>query len=341
MVDPRFYTVKPPVSLESAAETSGSKIFVGNAQEQIYSVASLEQIKSSKIAFLKNKILLKGFNPKSGVLIVNENLLDSVKEFPISILVHADPDFAFSLIADLLIGHRRSLEITMNISNDTKIHKSAQLSANVIIGDGVVIGKNTFIEPNVTIGCGVKIGEDCVIGAGAHISFADLGNRVKISAGVVIGGDGLGIAKSDDQLIDIPHFGTVQIHDNVSIGSNSTIDRGQFTKTIIGENTKIDNLVQVAHNVVIGRNCIFAGHVGISGSVKIGDNVLMGGKVGIADNLNIGSDVSIYASSGLMNNIPDGEIWGGTPAVPYRELARSVGIMRKLVRESRSGKKKT
>jgi UDP-3-O-[3-hydroxymyristoyl] glucosamine N-acyltransferase len=168
-----------------------------------------------------------------------------------------------------------------------------------------------------------------------------LGDRVNISAGVVIGGNGLGIAQSNSQLIDIPHFGAVNIGNNVSIGSNSTVDRGMFTNTIIGENTKIDNLVQIAHNVVIGRNCIFAAHVGISGSVTIGDNVLMGGKVGIADHLNVGSDVSILASSGLMNDIPNGEVWGGTPAIPYRELARSIGIMRKLVRESKGGRKRT
>jgi len=341
MVDPKFYTVKPPISLEKAAAISGSKIFVGNTVEEIHSVSSLEKIESTKLAFLKNKKLLKNFNPKSGVIIVNESLLDSITEFPVAILIHSDPDFAFAKIANLLIEHRRSLEIDFNISKTSQIHKSTQLSANVVIGDGVVIGKNTFIEPNVTIGCGVQIGDNCVIRSGTNISFAHLGNEVNISAGVVIGGSGLGIARSNNQLIDMPHFGAVHIDDNVSIGSNSTIDRGMFNNTIIGKNTKIDNLVQVAHNVVIGKNCIFAAHVGISGSVNIGDNVLMGGQVGVAEHRNIGSNVSIFASSGIMNDIPDGEVWGGTPAVPYRDLARSIAIMRKLVRESKGGRKRT
>ena len=156
------------------------------------------------------------------------------------------------------------------------------------------------------------------------------GNKVIIHAGARIGQDGFGFTAGASGPERIPQIGRVVIQDNVEIGANSTIDRGAMADTVIGENTKIDNLVQIAHNVRIGRNCLIAALAGISGSVTVEDNVVMGGAVGIADHLTIGAGAQLAARSGVMNNVPAGEVWAGVPAEPMAAAMRSIALLRKL-----------
>jgi UDP-3-O-[3-hydroxymyristoyl] glucosamine N-acyltransferase len=163
-----------------------------------------------------------------------------------------------------------------------------------------------------------------VVGASASIGVALIGDGVRLAAAVVIGEPGFGVAVGPRGLIDVPQLGRVIIQDNVSIGAHTCVDRGAFDDTVIGENTKIDNLVQIAHNVTIGRNCVIAGHCGLSGSAVLGDGVQLGGRVGLADHVVIGAGARLAAASGVMRDVPAGETWCGAPARPRRQFFREV-----------------
>jgi UDP-3-O-[3-hydroxymyristoyl] glucosamine N-acyltransferase len=224
------------------------------------------------------------------------------------------------------------------VSPAAKLESGVTLEPGAIIGDGAEIGSGTLIGPGAVVGAHCRVGRDCVIGPNASVINAFLGNRVLIQAGARIGQDGFGFVGGAHGLEKMPHVGRVIIQDDVEIGSNTTIDRGALSDTIIGEGTKIDNLVQIAHNVRIGRHCVITGHCGLSGSVTLGDGVMLGGRVGIADHVKIGNGAQIAAASGVMNDVPAGERWAGAPAQPMKEFFREVALIRNLVREKREKK---
>jgi UDP-3-O-[3-hydroxymyristoyl] glucosamine N-acyltransferase len=205
-----------------------------------------------------------------------------------------------------------------------------------VIGPRAEVGSGTVIGPSAVLGPDVRIGRDCAIGANTTIVHALIGDRVIIHPGCAIGQDGFGFARGPRGAHKIPQLGRVIIQDDVEIGANSTIDRGAIRDTVIGEGTKIDNLVQIAHNVSIGRHCLLAALVGISGSATLEDGVIMGGQVGVADHLTIGTGVMIAAQSGVMHNIPAGERWGGSPARPGRQWLREVATLEQLAKEAKA-----
>ena len=193
------------------------------------------------------------------------------------------------------------------------------IGSNAVILKGVTLGKNTRVAPNVTL-------ENCQIGS-----------NVIIHAGVCIGQDGFGFAMGKDGHLKVPQLGRVIIEDDVEIGANTTIDRGTGPDTIIGAGSKIDNLVQIGHNVRIGRCCIIVSQVGISGSTVIGDFSALGGQVGIAGHLEIGAGVEVAAQSGIMRNVGPGEKIGGSPARPFREYMRSIAVIEKMSKKNAVG----
>jgi UDP-3-O-[3-hydroxymyristoyl] glucosamine N-acyltransferase len=216
------------------------------------------------------------------------------------------------------------------------VHPTARLESGVTIDPGAVIGPRAEIGTGTVIGAGtvvgpnVHIGRDCAIAPNVSIIHALIGDRVIIHPGCRIGQDGFGYLMGAAGHLKVPQIGRVIIQDDVEIGANTTIDRGAMSDTVIGEGTKIDNLVQIAHNVLIGRHCVLASQTGISGSAVIGDNVMMGGQVGIADHVTIGAGAALGAKAGVMHDVPAGARWVGAPAKPVKQFFREIAALERL-----------
>lgn len=223
------------------------------------------------------------------------------------------------------------------------IHPRARLENGVTVDPGAVIGAEaeigtgTVIGANAVVGAKVRIGRNCSVGPNASIAHALIGDRVILHAGCLIGQDGFGFVMGADGHHKIPQIGRVIIQDDVEIGAGTTIDRGGLRDTVIGEGTKIDNQVQVGHNVSVGRHCVLVAQVGIAGSVVIEDHAVLGGQAGVADNLTIGERAKIGAKSGIYADIPPGETWLGVPAMRGREFWRAMAVLRAAAKLEVSG----
>ncbi|MBX7244322.1 MAG: UDP-3-O-(3-hydroxymyristoyl)glucosamine N-acyltransferase [Candidatus Sumerlaeaceae bacterium] len=217
------------------------------------------------------------------------------------------------------------------IDPSAAVDPSAQLAPDVAVGPGavigprVVIGGGSVVGPNCVIGPDCKVGSNCALNAGAILcAETEIGNHVILHAGAVIGADGFKYEKVGGRLAKIPQVGRVILEDHVEIGANSCIDRASFTETRIGAGTKIDNLVQIGHNVTMGRSCIVVSQAGIAGSCKIGDGVIFAAQAGVADNIRIGNGVTIAARAGVKDHLPDGVVVIGQPARPFREGSKII-----------------
>ncbi|MBA4340471.1 MAG: UDP-3-O-(3-hydroxymyristoyl)glucosamine N-acyltransferase [Hyphomonas sp.] len=328
-VDTRFYASLGALTLESAAALTGAEP-VGDPNTLITGIAAADKAKPGELAFLEGEGAgLTSLSPDLSVLLVSEAIRRRVAD-GVVLLIVKQPRHAHNVIARTLFKPRHQLaQARVAISPDAKIHPGAELGAGVVVGAGAAIGEGTVICPNAVIGPGVQIGRNGFIGAGASIHCALLGDHVTLLAGARIGEAGFGVTPGPSGLEDAPHFGRVILQDHVTIGANTCIDRGVFADTIVGERTKIDNLCQIAHNVVLGRSVIMAAFGGISGSVRIGDGSMLGGQVGIADHVNVGAGVSLAGAAGVLRDVPDGETWGGTPAKPIRQWMREVAWLAK------------
>ncbi|HMO64722.1 MAG TPA: UDP-3-O-(3-hydroxymyristoyl)glucosamine N-acyltransferase, partial [Verrucomicrobiota bacterium] len=209
------------------------------------------------------------------------------------------------------------------VSPQAEVHPSAHVGPHCVLADGVKIGPRTALLGGNHLGPDCEVGEDCRLFPQVVLyGRTRLGNRVRIHAGSVIGSDGYGYVQENGVHRKVQQIGTVIIHDDVEIGANTTIDRGALGATVIGQGTKIDNLVQIGHNAVLGDHCLLVSQVGIAGSSRLGNHVTLAGQVGLAGHLKIGHRVTVSAQSGVMSHIPDGEKWLGSPAVPERLMKR-------------------
>lgn len=344
MSDPVFFRTRGPLTLAEVGELTGCVVPEGKGTHVVSGAKPLDIAGPDDVTFYEDADYEAQLAiSDAGACFVSEKLAGVVPAHIVRILSDK-PYLSFVKTARALFADDlRPLSIvgTRGVDPEASVHEDARLEDGVIVDPGAVIGPDaeigagTIICSNVVIGPDVRIGRDCSIGPGASITHALIGDRVIIHAGVRIGQDGFGYIPGRKHL-KVPQLGRVVIQDDVEIGAGTTVDRGGGRDTMIGEGTKIDNLVQVAHNVSIGRHCIIAGHVGLSGSVTLGDGVMLGGKVGIADHRTVGDRAQLIALSGLMHDVPAGERWGGAPAKPLREYFREQVAVRRLA--SKSGK---
>ena len=221
---------------------------------------------------------------------------------------------------------------TTPVDPTARLEAGAEIEPGAIVGPEAMIGRGTRVAAGAVIGYRCAIGRDCYIGPGASVTHALLGNRVTVHAGVRIGQDGFGFAMGARGHLKVPQIGRVIIQDDVEIGANTCIDRGALKDTVIGEGTKIDNLVQIGHNVVIGRHCVIVGQVGIAGSAVLGDFVVMGGQSGVVGHVKVGQGARIAGGSHATNDVPPGVRMVGTPAVPIRDWMRAQRAVERLAK---------
>ena len=256
------------------------------------------------------------------------------------VAICVNPRLGFSKLAAKLYT-MRTVSLGAGIDPAAQISPDAVIHSTAIIGANASIGPRTSIGPGTVIGPGVEVGADCNIGAGVTIFCALLGASVVIKPGARLGQSGFGFVPSEHGFIPTPQLGRLVIGDQVEIGANSTVDRGALDDTSIGSGTKIDNLVQIGHNVVLGKNCIVAGTSGIAGSVKLGDNVIIGGQVGLAGHLEVGDNVQIAGGAGVMHNIPAGQKWGGLPARPVKQWFREAATVARITKQKKEAQDET
>lgn len=309
----------------------------GNPNVTVHSFSKIEEAVAGQLAFLANpKYEDYLYSTGASVIIINESL--ELKQAVEATLIRV-PD-AYSAFATLLQAYEQIMEQKMiGVQEPSFVSKSAKLSENVFIGafsyigENVKLGKNVKIHPHCYLGNNVVIGDNCVLNPGVKIYHnCVLGNKVIIHAGTVLGGDGFGFApQSDGSYKKVPQIGNVIIEDEVEIGSNCTIDRATMGSTIIRKGAKLDNLIQVAHNVEIGNYTVIAAQTGVSGSTKIGNQVMIGGQAGIVGHITIADGSRINAQSGVSKSLKaPNSVVTGSPAFDYTSTLRSQAIFRNL-----------
>ncbi|MBX3478597.1 MAG: UDP-3-O-(3-hydroxymyristoyl)glucosamine N-acyltransferase [Brevundimonas sp.] len=319
MPDARFFEALPPLTVAEIAQRVGGRVARGG-ERQIAHVAPLSDADGGAIAFVADRKFAASLaETRAGCVIVGPKILDQAPA-EAAVVVSDEPQAAWARAAELL--HRPWLLDRAIDIKEAAEDSSVVIEPGAVLAPGVRIGRGSRIGAGAIIGPGVQIGRDCRIGALTSIGFALIGDRVRILAGARIGEAGFGAAWSSQGPIDIPQLGRVVIQDGVSIGANTCIDRGAYGDTVIGENSKIDNLVHIAHNCVIGRNALMAAFTGLAGTVTVGDNVMFGGRAGIGDHLSIGQGARIAAGAGVLADVPAGETWSGYPAKPIRQSLR-------------------
>lgn len=337
MADPRFYSVAGPFSLKQLADIAGAEIGGGSDPARMFAdVAPLQQAGAGDVSFLDNKRYVSAFEESRAGACAVDPMLAGRAPKGMSLLLTGDPYRAYAKIAGAFYPApqpRPGRAATAAVDPQARVGEGARIESGAVVGARAEIGRRTRVGANAVIGPGVVIGDDCDIGPSATLLYCVLGARVIVHPGARIGQDGFGFAPGKEGHFKVPQLGRVLIEDDVEIGANATIDRGAGPDTVIGAGTKIDNLVQIAHNVRLGRHCIVVAQVGISGSTRVGNYVMIGGQAGLTGHLSIGDGARIAAQSGVMRDVGPGEDVGGSPAQPMKDWLRGVAAVDRLARK--------
>ncbi|MCV0396507.1 MAG: UDP-3-O-(3-hydroxymyristoyl)glucosamine N-acyltransferase [Rhizobiaceae bacterium] len=342
MTEPVFFRLAGPVSVDDVAKASGARLVdAAMAKVEVTGLAPATVGGPGRLVFVegkRNTALLSGLTA-AAVLCSEEAAL--MVPPGVAALVTAQPQRAFATVARKLfpdsvrpapLTGETGISPAAHVAPSAVIEDGAIIEAGAVIGAGASVGRGTLVAPGAVVGTSCRIGRDGYLGPSVSVVHALVGDRVLIHAGARIGQDGFGFVPGDKGLEKVPQLGRVIIQDDVEIGANTTIDRGALSDTIIGEGTKIDNLVQIAHNVKIGRGCAIAAKTGLSGSVELGNFVMLGGDVGVTDHVKIGDGAQIAAASGVMNDVPPAARWAGAPAQSMRDFFREVSAIRAIAK---------
>ncbi len=341
MADPRFFTVARLFRLKELAEICGAEISGGaDPAMTVADVASLDQAGPTHVSFLDNKRYIEQFRVSAaGACIVEARYVEQAPA-GMALLITANPYRAYALVAQAFYpapARRSGRHPSAVVDPSARIGEGAEIGPGVVIGAGAEIGADCRIGANAAIGEGVVVGDATKIGANVTLSHCLVGRDCQIHAGVCIGNRGFGFTLDPEGYLDVPQLGRVIIEDDVEVGANSTIDRGSGPDTVIGAGSKIDNLVQIGHNVTVGRACVLVGQSGVAGSAKLGDHVLVGAQAGIAGHLTIGTGARLSAQAGIMRDVQPGLAVAGAPAMPVKEFFRLCAMWRRQVRARGKG----
>lgn len=321
----------------TAAEIAGilEGEVIGNPNAEVFKLSKIEEGIENSLTFLANpKYTNYIYNTKATIVIVNSTFI-AEQEIKTTLIKVEDAYKAFSKLLEYYNQvklMKSGIEQPSVISEDVQYGSDLYLGSFSYVGKNVTIGDNVKIYPNCFIGDNVSIGNDTVLFAGVRIySESEIGNNCYLHSGCIIGSDGFGFAPQEDGTFKkVPQIGNVIIEDNVEVGANTTIDRATLGATVIRKGVKLDNHIQIAHNVEIDQNTVIAAQTGIAGSTKIGKNCMIGGQVGIAGHLTIGDNVKIQAQSGIGKNLKNHEVVQGSPAFNYVDFAKSFVHFKKL-----------
>ncbi len=323
------------VSLAELAALVGGTVVRGNADLALSGMASLADAGPGDISFLGNEKYHPQFlTTRAGAVLVAAGVTEGPQDA--ALVAVTNPSLSFAAVVERFTPPKRVFEAGVHpratIAEDAAVDAaSVRVHAGAVIGSGASVGAGTEIGANAVIGEHVRIGRDCLIHPGVVIrENCVLGDRVILQPGAIIGSDGFGYEFSNGRHVKIDQVGTVEIHDDVEIGANTTVDRARFGKTIIGEGTKIDNQVQVGHNVVLGKHVIVIAHSGLAGSCSLGDYVIAAAQVGVAGHVHIGAKAVLTGRTGANRDLPGGVTYMGTPAQPMMDEQRQRAIVRKL-----------
>ena len=321
----------PSINLSDLASACGAKL-EGDGVHEVSDVAQPSAAQAHQVCFVTDKKYVAQLSTTAGAVIAPP---DVNVPAGLNVLRHPDPDLCFSKALGALRAAPAKptpgVAATAIIGKDVQQGEGCSIGDFVWIGDGARIGSNVVIHPHAYVGAGVEIGDDSVIHPHVTIQHGcRIGKRCILHPGVVIGADGFGFHFVAGQFIKAPQLGNVEIGDDVEIGANSTVDRARFDVTRIGAGTKIDNLVQVAHNVQIGKHCAIAAQTGIAGSSELKDYVQLGGNAGVSDHITIGMGARVAAKSGAIRDVPPGVSVAGLPALEGKSFMRREAALKRL-----------
>lgn len=338
--DPRFFPSRGPYALSAIAATAGVSVD-GAADRPFTDVAPLDQAGPQEIAFLEGRRMLAALREtRAGAVLVAAAAAKDVPAGCIA-LVTETPQLAYARVAAMF--HPRAVAVpgihpTAVVAPDARIGAGTEIGPHAVIGAGAEIGEGCIIGPQAVVGAGCVLGARSVLWAQASMEYCIAGAGVVLHQGARVGNEGFGfITTKTGEHVTVPQIGRVVLGDGVEIGANSCVDRGAGGDTVLGPGTRLDNLVQIGHNVKTGRGCVIVAQVGIAGSAELGDYVVVAAQAGLVGHIKVGAQARIGAQAGVMNDVPAATDVVGSPAWPARETLRAFARLRQLAATKRDG----